>query len=40
MNMYLFVDVILFCLDEYDMSFDEHDMQVYMPCFGYDNMLI
>ena len=28
--MHLFVDVILLCLDEYDVGFDEHDMQVYM----------
>ena len=29
-NMHLFVDVILLCLDEYDIGFDELDMQVYM----------
>jgi len=39
MNMHLFVDA-MFCLDEYDVSFDKHDMQVYTSCLGYDNMLI
>ena len=24
------MDVILLCLDEYDVGFDEHDMQVYI----------
>ena len=28
-KMHLFVDVILLCLCEYDVGFDEHDMQVY-----------
>ena len=25
MNMHLFVDMILFCLDEYDVSVDEYE---------------
>ena len=39
MNMHLFVDA-MFRLDEYDVSFDKHDMQVYTSFIGYDNMLI
>jgi len=40
MNMHLFVDVILFFLDEYDVSLMNMNMKVYMSCLGYDNMLI
>ena len=36
MNVHFFVDMILSCLDENDVSFDEHDVQVYMLCRGYD----
>jgi len=40
MNMHLFVDMISFCLEEDDVSFDEHDVQVYMPCLRHANMIV